>query len=138
MPPKEDSTLVTNTQRELVTDTLVNAYNPADTVATILRTIQTQVSDSILHVQGNVQEKINSFKRTGWDLSLRMNQILQAFEQEEQALINQRLQLEQNVRSKSVHTIAIVAIMAIILVVVFLFFIERDILRSNHYRQELE
>ena len=34
--------------------------------------------------------------------------------------------------------IAIVAIMAIILVVVFLFFIERDILRSNHYRQELE
>lgn len=138
VPPKEDSTLVTNTQRELVTDTLVNAYNPADTVATILRTIQTQVSDSILHVQGNVQEKINSFKRTGWDLSLRMNQILQAFEQEEQALINQRLQLEQNVRSKSVHTIAIVAIMAIILVVVFLFFIERDILRSNHYRQELE
>ena len=125
-------------ERELVTDTLVNAYNPADTVATILRTIQTQVSDSILHVQGNVQEKINSFKRTGWDLSLRMNQILQAFEQEEQALINQRLQLEQNVRSKSVHTIAIVAIMAIILVVVFLFFIERDILRSNHYRQELE
>lgn len=138
VPPKEDSTLVTNTQSELVTDTLVNAYNPADTLATILRTIQTQVNDSILQLQGNIQQKVNRFKRTGWELSEQMNRILQTFDQEEQKFIDQRLQLEQNVRSNSAHAIAVVAITAIVLVVVFLFLIERDILRSHHYRQELE
>ena len=138
IPPKEDSTLVTNTQSELVSDTLVNAYNPADSVATILRTIQTQVSDSISQIQGNIDTRINTFKKTGWELSFQMNQILQTFEKEEQELINQRLALEQNIRSKSAHVIAVIAIVGVILVVVFLFFIERDILRSNHYRQELE
>ncbi len=138
VPPKEDSTLVTNTRSELVTDTLVNAYNPADSVATILRTIQTQVSDSISHIRDDIQQKIDRFKKTGWELSFQMNQILQAFDNEEQALIGKRLQLEHNIRTKSAHAIAVVAIMAIILVVVFLFLIERDILRSNHYRQELE
>lgn len=138
VPPKEDTTVLTNTQRELITDTLINTYNPADSVATILRTIQTQVSDSISHIQSNIQTKINRFKHIGWDLSFRMNQILQTFEKEEQDLINQRLLLEQNIRNKSTRIIAIVAIVAIILVAVFLFFIERDIMRSNHYRNELE
>lgn len=138
VPPKEDSTLVTNTQRELVTDTLVNVYNPADTLATILRTIQIQVNDSILQLQGNIQQKVNRFKRTGWELSKQMNQVLQTFDNEEQKFIDRRLQLEQSVRSNSAHAIAVVAIIAIVLVVVFLFLIERDILRSHHYRQELE
>lgn len=137
-PPKEDSTLVTNKQQEMVTDSLINAYNPADSVATILRTIQTQVNDSISQIQDDIQLRINRFKHNGWELSAQMNKILHAFEQEEQSLVAQKLVREQNIRSKSIRAIAVVAVAAIVLVVLFLFLIERDFTRSNHYRNELE
>ena len=36
-PPKEDSTVIVNTTRQIVTDTLVNSFNPADTIVTVLK-----------------------------------------------------------------------------------------------------
>ncbi len=137
-PPKEDSTLVTDTQRELVIDTLVKAYNPADTVASILRTIQTQVDDSVSLLRNDIQYKINRFKRNSNELNARMNQMLQTFEQEEIKLINQRMNFQKSARQKSAQAIAWVAVAALLLAAIFIFLIERDITRSNHYRQELE
>lgn len=137
-PPKEDSTLVTDTQRELVIDTLVKAYNPADTVASILRTIQTQVDDSVSLLRNDIQYKINRFKRNSNELNARMNQMLQTFEQEELKLINQRMNFQKSARQKSAQAIAWVAVAALLLAAIFIFLIERDITRSNHYRQELE
>ena len=137
-PPKEDSTLVTDTQRELVIDTLVKAYNPADTVASILRTIQTQVDDSVSLLRNDIQYKINRFKRNSNELNARMNQMLQTFEQEEIKLINQRMNFQKSTRQKSAQAIAWVAVAALLLAAIFIFLIERDITRSNHYRQELE
>ncbi len=136
--PKEDSTIVTNTKQEIVTDSLVRDYNPADTVTTILRTIQTQVNDSILNIQNSIQRRIQRFRRNGFELSTRINQLLQAFEEAEQLHSENKIALEQNIYKKSVRIIGIVAIIAIILVAVFLFMIERDITRSYHYRKELE
>ena len=137
-PPKEDSTLVTDTQRELVIDTLVKAYNPADTVASILRNIQTQVDDSVSLLRNDIQYKINRFKRNSNELNARMNQMLQTFEQEEIKLINQRMNFQKSARQKSAQAIAWVAVAALLLAAIFIFLIERDITRSNHYRQELE
>lgn len=137
-PPKEDSTLVTNTQRELVIDTLVKDYNPADTVASILRTIQIQVDDSVSLLKNDIQYKIDRFKRNSNELNARMNQMLQTFEEEELILISQRMTLQKNIRQKSVQAIAWVAVAALLLAAVFIFLIERDITKSIHYRQELE
>ncbi len=137
-PPKEDSTLVTDTQRELITDTLVKEYNPADTVASILRSIQTQVDDSVSLLRNDIQYKINRFKRNSNELNARMNQMLQTFEQEELRLIVQKMNFQKSTRRKSAQAIAWVAAAALLLAAIFIVLTGRDITRSNHYRQELE
>lgn len=40
-PGKEDTSIVVNTTREIVTDTLVNAYNPTDTIVSVLKASKT-------------------------------------------------------------------------------------------------
>lgn len=135
---KPDSTTVINTRQELLTDTLLQAYNPADTVVTILRNIQTKVSDSQSQIEQILQRRIHTLQYNGWELSNKVNLILNTFEQEEQQHTQLKLMQEKQIRRNSAITIASIAISAVILVILFLFLIGRDITRSNHYRIELE
>ena len=135
---KPDTTTVTNTRQELLTDTLLQAYNPADTVVTILRNIQTKVSDSQSQIGQVLQRRISKLQSNGRELSNKVNLILNTFEQEEQLYTQQKIVQEKQIRRNSARTISSIAIAAIVLVILFLFFIERDITRSNHYRMELE
>lgn len=45
-PGKADSTQVSNVIQEEYTDTLTEAYSPADTVVTMLKDIQSRVTDT--------------------------------------------------------------------------------------------
>lgn len=135
---KPDSTTVTNTRQELLTDTLLQAYNPADTIVTILRDIQAKVSDSQSQIDELLRYRIYKLQHNGRALSNKVNLILSTFEQEEQLYTQQKLEQEKQIRRNSARTIASIAIAAVILVILFLFLIGRDITRSNHYRMELE
>ena len=45
-PPEEDTTVVINTTRQIVTDTLVSTFNPADTIMTVLKNLQDSVAET--------------------------------------------------------------------------------------------
>lgn len=137
-PGKEDSATITNTSKEVLTDTLLQTYNPADTVAVILRTIQTRISDKQRELNEQLVTKSNHLRHNGWVLSTKINQILSDFEQEDTSRSQARLEQEKNIRQQSTRTLAYVAIASILLATFFLILIWRDITKSNHYRSELE
>lgn len=135
---KPDTTLVTDTSREVIVDTLLNAYNPADTVATILKNIQLHVSENKEHARRTVNQRAREFRINGLQLSEKLNQLMAQVEQEEQLRLNTKLAQAQHIRARSITIISLLAISALVMAVVFLLLIWRDITRSNHYRAELE
>lgn len=137
-PGKSDSTKVNNVIQEIYTDTIEEAYNPADTIATILTGIQHKVFQTQQERQQMIDNRINLLRIAGSELNQRVTQILETIEEEEQKAIENRLSHEQFIRKKAANAMATISIIAVILVTVFLFLILRDITRSNHYRKELE
>lgn len=56
-PPVADSAIVVNTTRQIVTDTLVNSFNPADTIVTVLKNLQDSVADQRKQLVGQLLER---------------------------------------------------------------------------------
>lgn len=137
-PGKADSTQVNNVIQEEYTDTLTEAYSPADTVVTMLKDIQSRVTDTHQERMEMVNRRTQSLRLSGLKLSQKVNQLLSTIEEEEQTLAqNQHIQ-EEYIRRNSIRTVAGIAIVAVVLAILFLVLIWRDITRSNHYRRELE
>lgn len=137
-PGKADSTQVNNVIQEEYTDTLTEAYSPADTVVTMLKDIQNRVTDTHQERMEMVNRRTQSLRLSGLKVSQKVNQLLSAIEEEEQALAQNKYIQEEHIRQKSIRTVAGIAIVAVILAALFLVLIWRDITRSNHYRRELE
>lgn len=137
-PGKADSTQVSNVIQEEYTDTLTEAYSPADTVVTLLKDIQNRVTDTQQARMETVNRRTQLLRLNGLKLSQKVNQLLSTIEEEEQALAQHRHRQEEDIRQDSIRTVAGIAITAVVLAILFLILIWRDITRSNHYRRELE
>ena len=137
-PGKADSTQVSNVIQEEYTDTLTEAYSPADTVATMLKDIQSRVTDTHQERMEMVNRRTQSLRLSGLKLSQKVNQLLGTIEEEEQTLAQNKHLQEEYIRQSSIRTVAGIAIVAVVLAIFFLVLIWRDITRSNHYRRELE
>lgn len=137
-PGKRDSTVITNTSKEFLTDTLVQAYNPADTLTVILRNIQSKVSDRREALRTQLRNKVDNLRYSGLVLSRKINQIIGDFEQEEAVRSQTKLEQEKQSRQRSTQIIAGIAIISVCMAIGFLIVIWQDLTRSSHYRSELE
>lgn len=137
-PGKPDSTQVDNIIREEYTDTIDEAYNPVDTIATMLTSIQHKVFQTRQESMRTLDARINQLRIAGGRVSQRVNQLLDNIEDDEQKAMEVRIAHEQDIRQQAAWTMATIAILAVLLVLIFFTIIWRDITRSNHYRKELE
>lgn len=137
-PGKPDSTQVDNIIQEEYTDTIDEAYNPVDTIATILTSIQHKVFQTRQESMRTLDARINQLRIAGGRVSQRVNQLLDNIEDDEQKAMEVRIAHEQDIRQQAAWTMATIAILAVLLVLIFFTIIWRDITRSNHYRKELE
>lgn len=137
-PGKPDSTQVDNIIQEEYTDTIDEAYNPVDTIATMLTSIQHKVFQTRQESMRTLDARINQLRIAGGRVSQRVNQLLDNIEDDEQKAMEVRIAHEQDIRQQAAWTMATIAILAVLLVLIFFTFIWRDITRSNHYRKELE
>lgn len=135
---KRDSTEVKNVIQEVYTDTLIANFNPADTVVSILKGIQEQLTDTQQQAKVALSNRIRTLQLNGLMLNQKVNQLLTAIEQEESMLDQQRAEKEEFIRNRSVKSITAIAVAAILLASFFFLLVWRDVTRSNHYRQELE
>lgn len=137
-PGKSDSTQVDNIIQEEYTDTIDEAYNPVDTIATMLTSIQHKVFQTRQESMRTLDARINQLRIAGGRVSQRVNQLLDNIEDDEQKAMEVRIAHEQDIRQQAAWTMATIAILAVLLVLIFFTIIWRDITRSNHYRKELE
>ena len=137
-PGKPDSTQVDNIIQEEYTDTIDEAFNPVDTIATMLTSIQHKVFQTRQESMRTLDARINQLRIAGGRVSQRVNQLLDNIEDDEQKAMEVRIAHEQDIRQQAAWTMATIAILAVLLVLIFFTIIWRDITRSNHYRKELE
>lgn len=137
-PGKPDSTQVDNIIQEEYTDTIDEAYNPVDTIATMLTSIQHKVFQTRQESMRTLDARINQLRIAGGRVSQRVNQLLDNIEDDEQKAMEVRIAHEQDIRQQAAWTMATIAILAVLLVLIFFTIIWRDITRSNYYRKELE
>lgn len=136
--PSRDTATITNTSHEMLTDTLVQEYNPADTVAGILKNIKIQITNKQQEVQDMLDKRTYALKISGQVLTTKINRIIRDFEEDEMNRSLMKFEREKDIKQSSMHTIAGIAIGAVFLSGIFLILIWRDITKSNHYRRQLE
>lgn len=137
-PGKADSTEVSNVIQEEFVDTLEEAYNPIDTIASMLTDIQHRVLETRQKELRTLDAHINRLRMAGNDLSKRVNQLLETIEHEEQEAAHRKLLQEREIRNHAAWTMATIAMIAVVLVLIFFTIIWHDLTKSNHYRRELE
>ena len=82
-PGKEDTSIVVNTTREIVTDTLVNAYNPTDTIVSVLKSIQDSVAWQRQQLMDQLLERASNLRYNNSVITREINQMLVISEEEE-------------------------------------------------------
>jgi signal transduction histidine kinase/DNA-binding NarL/FixJ family response regulator len=137
-PLKGDTVKMENVTREVTTDTIKSAVNPSDTVAKLLKHVQRGVNSRRQQSVSRVKDKIGVMRTNGMKLSSQINAILQTIEYTEQALLENKVHQEKQIKENAAHAITFISIAATLLAALFLLLIWRDITRSVRYRQKLE
>ncbi len=134
VPPKKDTAIQVKTSFEYTTDTVIDVYNPVDSLQEKLRAVaQQQKAANVL-----VQRRKRTLQRMDKMLTARIDSLLKDYEQETLLHARQETEYQQSVRRHSVKIISGIAAGAVLLSAFFLVIIGRDITRSNRYRRELE
>lgn len=137
-PSKEDTSIVVNSTRQVVTDSLVNAYNPTDTIVSVLRSIQDSVAWQKSQLMEQLLARAANLRYNNSIITSEINQVLRNIEEEEMEASLERVYKRQEIMRRTSRLIAAIAIVSVIIAILFLFFISRDISRSKYYRMQLE
>lgn len=136
--PSKDSIMVNDTIYEVSIDSLRDSKAIADTIATYLKNIQLRVSDTHREQARKLDSQMRSLRVSSLLLNDEVRMLLDNMEEEERQHEQARMEKNENVRRNAEMTISGIAFVSVMLAALFLFFIWRDIARSNHYRRELE
>lgn len=137
-PSRADSDVVVSTTRHIQTDTLTEAFNPADTIVSVLKSIQDSVAGQRRELNRVLQLRAGNLRYDNGMITSRINQLLRNIEQEEVNASLERMQEKQHLLRQTSHVIAAVAVVSLLIALFFLLFIGRDISRSFYYRKQLE
>lgn len=134
VPPRKDSAVQVQTTLEVATDTVLDAYNPVDSLHAKLRTVarQKKATNSVM------QRRKRTLQRLDHALSARIDSLLKGYEQESLMRAREEAEYQKAVRHRSATIISGIAAGAVVLSVIFLVMIWRDVTRSNRYRHQLE
>lgn len=134
VPSKGDTAVLLNTSLELATDTILESYNPTDSLHQKIRTASRQKSEKKKTMAWNDAR----YHRLDVVLTARIDSLIQGYEQGTLLRAQQEAELQQEVRRRSTQTIGAIAIGGVLLAGFFLILILRDVTRSNRYRRQLE
>lgn len=137
-PSREDTSIIVNTTRQIVTDTLVNVFNPADTIASVLKNLQDSVAGQRKLLADQLLERAANLRYNNSIVTRKINQILRDIEEEEVNASLERMQNKQKILRETSLLIASIAIVSVVIVIIFIFMITRDISKSKYYRMQLE
>ena len=137
-PAKEDTSIVVNSTFQVIKDTLVNAYNPTDTIVSVLRSIQDSVTWQRKRLMELLVERAANLRYSNSIITQEINQMLRDIEEEEVNASLARLYKKQTLVHAASRKIGLIAVSSILVALLFLALISHDISRSMFYRKQLE
>ena len=134
VPSKQDSSVQVKTSVEYAVDTVVQAYNPWDTLQARLRAVaeRERRADTLIRRRKRRLQQVNT------RLSARIDTLLRHYEEEMLQQARTDATYRHDLRMRSARIVGGIAVGAVLLAGLFLALIGRDIARSNRYRRELE
>lgn len=109
-----------------------------DTISSHLKNIQSRVSENHRQRIGKLSSQMNSLRYSSLLLNDEVCSLLNEIEDEERLLSQAQIDKNEKIYNRAYFIISGIAVIAILLVALFLYFIWKDMSRSNHYRMELE
>ena len=137
-PAKEDTSIVVNSTFQVIKDTLVNAYNPTDTIVSVLRSIQDSVTWQRKRLMELLVERAANLRYSNSIITQEINQMLRDIEEEEVNASLARLYKKQTLVHAASRKIGLIAVSSILVALLFLALISHDISRGMFYRKQLE
>ena len=101
VPPKKDTAIQVKTSLEYATDTVINVYNPVDSLQEKLRAVAQQQKEHI----AIVQRRRRTLQRMDRMLTARIDSLLKGYEQETLQRARKEAEYQQSVRHHSIKTI---------------------------------
>ena len=109
-----------------------------DTISKQLKEIQSSVTQNHRRCIGELDARMRSLRLSSLKLNDEVRQLLDEIEDEERMISQAQIDRNEKVRNRAYLIVSGIAVVSILLVAFFLYFIWKDISRSNHYRMELE
>ena len=106
VPPKKDTAIQVKTSLEYATDTVINVYNPVDSLQEKLRAVAQQQKEHI----AIVQRRRRTLQRMDRMLTARIDSLLKGYEQETLQRACEEAEYQQSVRHHSIKTISGIAV----------------------------
>ena len=135
VPSKQDTAVLVNTSLEVATDTILEAYNPTDSLHQKIRMASEQKR---AQKKTTIRRRNVQFRRLDTQLTAQIDSLVKEYELNVMQRAQMDAEKEQYVRQRSARIIGGIAVGAVLLSIFFLIIIWRDITRSNRYRRELE
>ena len=134
VPPRKDSAVQVQTTLEVATDTVLDAYNPVDSLHAKLRTVaqQKKATNSV------IQRRKRTLQRLDHALSARIDSLLKGYEQETLLRAREEAEYQKAVRHRSATIISGIAAGAVVLSVIFLVLIWRAVPPRYRCARQLE
>ena len=115
-----------------------NLNSVFDTISNHLKNIQSRVSANHRQRIDELNSQMRSLRLSSLLLNDEVRLMLNEIENEERLLSQAQINKNEKIYNRAYFIISGIAVIAILLVALFLYFIWKDISRSNHYRMELE
>lgn len=135
VPSKEDTALLVNSSTEYATDTIVESYNPMDSLNEQLKTAR---EERIAERRTTIHRRNILFRKQNKHLTSQIDSLIKRYEQKEVVKARQEAEKGLLIRKRSSVTLGWIAAGAVFLSALFLSLSWRDISRSNRYRRKLE
>lgn len=133
-----DTSIIVNTTKQYVADTVKVVFNPADTIVSVLRNLQDTISDKRRQLSDKLLKHAANLRYSNSVISSKINQILRDIEEEEVQESFQRVSHRQDLLRETTRRIGLVGLVSVFVAILFLVIIVRDISKSFYYRRQLE
>lgn len=134
VPPKKDSSFNVKNTLEFVVDTIIETYNPVDSLQRRLQ----EMTEARIEENRQAQRRKQHLQRRNSQLTARIDSMLHNYETATMERALHESERRQSVIHRSATTVGGIAVGAVVLAALFLIIIIRDVTRSNRYRRQLE
>lgn len=133
-----DTTLLTYSSEEIIRDSLIRHYNPADSLYSFLNEIKQTLLEEKKDIDKELTENVIELRKKNNSITLSIKQILKNIETEGEKEYEEILKLREERFKKISKQLLTAIIIAVILIIIFTSIISNDITKSKKYRLELE